>query len=160
MSLAPRSHYAYTAEGVDNTLWWFKAGPMFSGNVGIAYDGTLEFSLGAFSGSFSEGLWRKLRIMSTAYGNFGATGRVAACLIGCCNSHYMYRACPSSCESTPSSSLLIGRIIDGYRILVSVFFRGKRNSPMSTMICILFPEWPLFVVHVPYHTGGRMMQNT
>ncbi|CAM9299509.1 unnamed protein product [Ascophyllum nodosum] len=40
--------------GVDDTLWWFKAGTAFSGNLGIAYDGTLEFSLGAFSGTFSE----------------------------------------------------------------------------------------------------------
>lgn len=91
---------------------------------------------------------------------FRRTGRVARCLFACCNMNYMYRACPSSCEGTLSSSSLIGRIFDGYRILVSVFSRGKRNSPMSTMTCILFPEWLLFVVHVPYHTGGRMMQNT
>ncbi|CAN0404668.1 unnamed protein product, partial [Laminaria digitata] len=43
------------ADGVDDTLWWFKAGNAFSGNLGVAYGGTLEFSMGSFSGTFSEG---------------------------------------------------------------------------------------------------------
>ncbi|CAM9590523.1 unnamed protein product [Ectocarpus sp. 4 AP-2014] len=42
------------ADGVDDTLWWFKAGSAFSGNLGVAYAGTLEFSIGSFSGTFSE----------------------------------------------------------------------------------------------------------
>lgn len=43
------------ADGVDGTLWWFKAGSSFSGNLGVAYAGTLEFSIGSFSGTFAEG---------------------------------------------------------------------------------------------------------
>ncbi|CAM9202769.1 unnamed protein product [Hapterophycus canaliculatus] len=42
-------------DGVDDTLWWFKAGSTFSGNLGVAYAGTLEFSIGSFSGTFSAG---------------------------------------------------------------------------------------------------------
>ncbi|CAN0035488.1 unnamed protein product [Pylaiella littoralis] len=42
------------ANGVDDTLWWFKAGSSFSGNLGVAYGGTIEFSIGSFSGTFSE----------------------------------------------------------------------------------------------------------
>ena len=49
--------------GVDDTLWWFKAGTAFSGNLGIAYDGTLEFSLGAFSGTFSEGTGKAIPLV-------------------------------------------------------------------------------------------------
>lgn len=52
------------ADGVDDTLWWFKAGSDYSGNLGVAYAGTLEFSIGSFSGTFSEGLSRHARFYS------------------------------------------------------------------------------------------------
>ncbi|CAN0198904.1 unnamed protein product, partial [Scytosiphon promiscuus] len=42
-------------DGVDDTLWYFKAGSDFLGNLGVAYAGTLEFSIGSFSGTFSTG---------------------------------------------------------------------------------------------------------
>eukprot|EP01034_Spumella_vulgaris_P026225 gene26225-32766_t len=38
----------------DQSLWYFDAPSKFSGNLGIAYGGTLQFTLGAFSGDFSQ----------------------------------------------------------------------------------------------------------
>lgn len=46
----------YADDGLDDTLWWFKADAAFSGNLGAAYGGVLEFTLGSFSGSFLEGI--------------------------------------------------------------------------------------------------------
>jgi hypothetical protein len=38
----------------DQSLWYFEAPSKFSGNHGIAYGGDLQFTLGAFSGDFSQ----------------------------------------------------------------------------------------------------------
>jgi len=39
---------------VDQSLWYFQAPPAYLGNHGIAYQGTLSFTLGAFAGNFSQ----------------------------------------------------------------------------------------------------------
>ncbi|CAM9769139.1 unnamed protein product, partial [Phaeothamnion confervicola] len=39
----------------DRSLWHFRAPAEFSGNLGIAYGGTLEFDLSSFAGDFSAG---------------------------------------------------------------------------------------------------------
>lgn len=61
LPIAPLFPYDILADGVDDTLWWFKADSAFSGNLGVAYAGTLEFSIGSFSGTFSEGGWVRPR---------------------------------------------------------------------------------------------------
>lgn len=38
----------------DQSLWYFEAPPKFHGNHGIAYGGSLSFSIGSFSGDFSR----------------------------------------------------------------------------------------------------------
>lgn len=38
----------------DQSLWYFEAPPQYLGNWGIAYKGSLQFTLGAFSGNFSQ----------------------------------------------------------------------------------------------------------
>lgn len=40
--------------GPDSSLWYFVAPSKFLGNVGIAYGGTLQFTLASFSGDFSK----------------------------------------------------------------------------------------------------------
>lgn len=39
--------------GADQSLWYFRAPPAFMGNQGMAYGGTLQFTLSSFSGDFS-----------------------------------------------------------------------------------------------------------
>lgn len=39
--------------GVDQSLWYFVAPEKFLGNMGIAYGGSLQFTIGSFSGDFS-----------------------------------------------------------------------------------------------------------
>mmetsp|Transcript_30176 Transcript_30176/g.28834 ORF Transcript_30176/g.28834 Transcript_30176/m.28834 type:complete len:372 (-) Transcript_30176:214-1329(-) len=57
------NHYIYGTDdkinvdmtgAVDQSLWYFQAPTAFLGNLGIAYKGYLKFSLGAFSGNFSQ----------------------------------------------------------------------------------------------------------
>jgi len=38
----------------DSSLWYFESPSSFHGNQGIAYGGSLNFTLGAFSGDFSK----------------------------------------------------------------------------------------------------------
>ena len=38
----------------DGSLWYFEAPPRYFANQGIAYGGSLEFTLGSFSGDFSR----------------------------------------------------------------------------------------------------------
>lgn len=42
------------AGGLDQSLWYFVAPSKFLGNVGIAYGGTIQFTLSSFSGDFSK----------------------------------------------------------------------------------------------------------
>lgn len=57
------NHYIYGTDNVinsdqfstrDRSLWYFQAPSKFLGNIGIAYGGSFQFSLGAFSGDFTK----------------------------------------------------------------------------------------------------------
>jgi len=57
------NHYVYGTDnkinvdskgGNDKSLWYFEAPSSYLGNNGIAYGGTLSFTLGAFSGDFTK----------------------------------------------------------------------------------------------------------
>lgn len=43
-----------TAGGADQSLWYFSAPAAYKGNIGIAYGGSLQFSIASFSGDFSS----------------------------------------------------------------------------------------------------------
>lgn len=57
------NHYVYATDDkinvqssgdADSSLWFFEAPEKYLGNYGIAYGGSLKFTLGAFSGDFSR----------------------------------------------------------------------------------------------------------
>jgi len=57
------NHYIYgtddlinvnTFGAIDHSQWYFEAPPSFLGNLGSAYQGTLTYTLSAFSGNFSQ----------------------------------------------------------------------------------------------------------
>lgn len=55
------SNYIYSVDdeinivsGKDIALWYFDAPTKFQGNLGIAYGGSLSFTLSSFSGNFDE----------------------------------------------------------------------------------------------------------
>lgn len=50
------------AGGEDQSLWYFVAPAKFLGNVGIAYGGSIQFTLSAFSGDFSKRNSREVRM--------------------------------------------------------------------------------------------------
>lgn len=43
----------YLSDGVDVDLWYFNAPSKFLGNFGIAYGGSISFTLSSFSGNFA-----------------------------------------------------------------------------------------------------------
>lgn len=52
------------AGGPDQSLWYFVAPAKFLGNLGIAYGGSLQFTLAAFSGDFSQQNSREVRVLA------------------------------------------------------------------------------------------------
>ena len=46
---------------IDHSLWYFQAPSKYLGNLGISYKGYLKFTLGSFSGNFSQINGRNVR---------------------------------------------------------------------------------------------------
>ena len=52
---------------IDHSLWYFQAPLKYLGNLGMSYKGTLKFTLGSFSGNFSQTNGRDVRSKKVSF---------------------------------------------------------------------------------------------
>lgn len=72
-----------SAGGVDQSLWYFNAPTAYHGNHGIAYGGTLQFTLASFSGDFSSLNGNNVRIIGVSHLSWNE-------LIGCSHATFSF----------------------------------------------------------------------